>query len=53
MRIAFSPYTQSPLILSLSKDTRQGQPHRLGFDKLSLSGCGNVDERMFFTGGQA
>ena len=38
MTAFFLPNARTPLILSPSKDTRRGQPFRVGFDKLSLSG---------------
>jgi hypothetical protein len=44
--------SQMPLILSLSKDTRQAQPFRVGFDELSLSGYWNMAERVFVFGGE-
>ncbi len=46
------PKAQIPLILSLSKDTRRGQPLRVGFDKLSLRGCLRMGERSFVIGGE-
>lgn len=42
MAAPFLPNAPTPLILSLSKDMRQGQPSRMGFDELSLSGIWDI-----------
>ena len=51
MRSLPLPNVKTPLILSLSKDTRQDQPLCVGFDKLSSSGCENMVEWTFVSGG--